>query len=72
MVIINFCALVTCNLIPKRLHIKILMSDGPNPIMRESQSVVKFNQISLKIPIQKSKFNMGGLENGHFNPQQEK
>jgi len=47
-VIINFSTLVTFNFTPKRLRIKILMPNGPYPIMRESQYPVKFSQISLK------------------------
>jgi len=58
MIIINFDMLFTCNPTPTRLHIKIFMPDGPNITMRESQSPVKFGQISLKIPIQKLKFNI--------------
>ena len=56
MIITNFGTLLTSNLTPKRLHIKLFMPDSPNPTMRESQSLFKFGQVSLKNSIEELEF----------------
>jgi len=41
MIVINFITLITRNLTPKGLYIKVLMPNNPNPTMRQSQMPVK-------------------------------
>ena len=41
MIVKNLSMLLTCNLTPKGLYIKVLMPNSPNPTMRQSQTPVK-------------------------------
>jgi len=58
MIVKKLSMLLTSNLTPKGLYIKVLMPNSPNPTITQSQMPVKLMQVCLRIPIGESKFDV--------------